>query len=59
MNAITKVSFPCCGYLAVPKITSENFNSHGFKCPVCLWKIDTFISSEKDKSTSNHSLALA
>lgn len=57
-NTNSKVSCPCCGYLTIPKGTVENFNSHGFICPICFWEIDTFISSDKDKSVSNHGLTL-
>lgn len=50
---------PCCGYYTLPKGYPDNLNNHGFICPVCFWEIDTFISSEEEKSNSNHGLTLA
>jgi hypothetical protein len=45
---------PCCSNYTLAKGNLENFNNHGFICPVCFWEIDTFISDEDEYSVSNH-----
>lgn len=57
-NINQRTTCPCCGFLTIPKGTEANFNSHGFICPVCLWEIDTFISTDNEKSCSNNGLTL-
>lgn len=45
---------PCCGYRTIP----DN-DAMAFICPVCMWEIDVFISSDNEKSDENHGLTLS
>lgn len=51
-----KYQCPCCGYFTFPMPPKED---NGYICPVCFWENDKFISSEEEKSNSNHGLTLA
>lgn len=45
---------PCCGYITIP----NKGDALAYICPVCLWEIDLFITSEDEPSDQNHGLTL-
>lgn len=45
---------PCCGYMTIP----NKGDALAYICPVCMWEIDLFISSEDEPSDLNHGLTL-
>ena len=45
---------PCCGEITIP----NGGNALAYICPVCLWEIDLFITSDDEKSDQNHGLTL-
>ena len=45
---------PCCGEITIP----NGGDALAYICPVCLWEIDLFISSEDEQSDQNHGLTL-
>ena len=45
---------PCCGYITIP----NGGDALAYICPVCLWEIDLFITSDDEPSDQNHGLTL-
>jgi len=45
---------PCCGNITIP----NGGNALAYICPVCLWEVDLFITSEEEPSDQNHGLTL-
>ena len=45
---------PCCGEITIP----NGGDALAYICPVCLWEIDGFITSDDEPSDQNHGLTL-